>query len=328
MTDTPTPATTPEAEPAPVVRAAYTRRPPAEAFAVFAEEIGAWWPLPTHSLFGPEAGDVAFRQGRLIEQATDGRETTWGEVLVWEPPHRLIMTWHPGREADDASEVEVLFIADGDGTRVVIEHRGWERFGADGLARRRAYVGPDAWGAVLDHYADGAEPLAAADTGPLADAYAAFFAQADAGGFGPPHSGEWSAAEVIAHVALNDLALVAVCHALIHGRPATFGNEVCQRPDVLADWIKACGDADGLVTTGRRVASVAVAAVRRLSAEHLATPVSCRLLHDGEVLLEDDVPWSVIAVDTQAGRHLPAHAQQLVDLRAADGATAHGATSE
>ncbi|MEM9611628.1 MAG: SRPBCC domain-containing protein [Actinomycetota bacterium] len=303
-------------DPAPVVRAAYTRRPPDEAFTVFTDEIGAWWPLPTHGLFGPEAGEVAFRDGHLIEQATDGREAIWGEVLAWDPPHRLLLTWHPGREADDASEIEVLFIADGDGTRVVLEHRGWERFGADGLARRRSYVGPNAWGWVLDHFADGAEPLSVADTEPLVEAYAAFFATAEEGGFGPPTVGAWSAEEVVAHVALNDLAMTAVCQALVHGRPPMFGNEVCQRPEVLARWIKACGDLDGLVARGRRVATVATAAIRRLSAEQLATPVACRLLHEGQVVLEDEMPWSVIAVDTQTGRHLPAHIEQLTDLRA------------
>ena len=39
---------------------------------MFTDEIGAWWPLPTRRVFGAEAGDVAFRNGQLMEQATDG----------------------------------------------------------------------------------------------------------------------------------------------------------------------------------------------------------------------------------------------------------------
>lgn len=39
-------------------------------------------------------------------------------------------------------------------TRVVIEHRGWEAFGDAGFASRRSYVGPRAWGSVIDHFAD------------------------------------------------------------------------------------------------------------------------------------------------------------------------------
>ena len=111
--------------------------------------------------------------------------------MRWEPPHRLVLTWHPGRDADDSSEVEVRFAAaDGGGTRVELEHRGWERFGEDAVARRRAYVGPGAWGHVLDHYADGAEPRpGAADVTALVAAYDAFFAEALRGGFGDPPPG-------------------------------------------------------------------------------------------------------------------------------------------
>jgi uncharacterized protein YndB with AHSA1/START domain len=302
----------------PVLRAALVSCGPEEAFTAFTDRIGAWWPLPTHGLFGERAGGVAFDAGRLVERSVDGEEVVWGEVLAWEPPHRLVVSWHPGRQADDASEVEVRFLPDGEGTRVELEHRGWERFGRDAMRRRRGYVGPGAWGAVLEHFADVAEPAAdGPDLADLRDAYAAFFAEAERGGFGPPPSaGEWGADEVIAHVALNDLAMTAVAHALVHGRhDLEFRNVVCQDPGVLAAEVARTPDRAARIARGRSLAEVAMAAVARLDPEQRAHAVHCVLHHDGEVALDEQMPWGVVAVDVQAARHLPAHTAQLADLR-------------
>jgi uncharacterized protein YndB with AHSA1/START domain len=303
---------------APVLRAARVERPVDVAFAVFTEQIGAWWPLPTHSAFHDAAGAVGFEDGHLVERAVDGRVCVWGEVVEWDPPHRLVFTWHPGRPAEDASEVEVRFAEDGAGTRVELEHRGWERYGEDAVARRRDYVGPGAWGHVLDHFADGAEPrVDAPDLTALEAAAEAFFAEAEAGGFGPPPDGEWDAGQVLAHVALNDLAMTAMAHAIVQGRPRelTFTNVVCQDRPVLDAFVADCGDLLGLVRRGRALAALTRAAVSRLDADQLATPVHCRLLHDGEVVLDHTLPWGRLALDTQATRHLPAHTGQLRDLR-------------
>lgn len=301
----------------PVIRAATVTCPPTEAFRVFTDEIGAWWPLPTHGIFGDRSGGVVFRDGRLIEIATDGSEAVWGEITAWDPPRRLAISWHPGRDADDASLVEVSFDADGESTRVTIEHRGWETFGEDAAARRRSYVGPNAWGYVLDHYGSGAAHRPdGADLVPLVDAYDAFFAEYEAGGFGPPDAGEWDADRVLAHVALNDGALLGVCQAIVHGQEARLENEVCQDPDVLDGWIERSGDASAMLERARQGARQVVAALARLSASERATEVHCRLLHDGETMVDGPRPWGAVAIDTQATMHLPAHIEQLRKLRA------------
>jgi uncharacterized protein YndB with AHSA1/START domain len=55
-----------------------------------------------------------------------------GEVTIWEPPSRLVYLWHLQRERAEATEVEIRFAAVGStGTRVEIEHRGWEALGAE-----------------------------------------------------------------------------------------------------------------------------------------------------------------------------------------------------
>lgn len=300
----------------PVLRAAAVDLPPEEAFAVFTDEIGAWWPLPTHGTFGEMAGGLAFDNGCLVERSLDGAEAVWGEVRAWEPPSRLVISWHPGRSEADASEVEVSFVPDGDGTRVVLEHRGWEAFGADAAARRRNYSRPNAWGYVLDHFADGTEArLDGADLIQLAAAYDDFFAEADHEGFGEPPEGEWNADEVIAHVTLNDSAMLGVCQAIVHDKPLRFENLVCQDRVVLGRWIEACGSRNVLLARGRHGSRQVLAALARLSPQQRAIDVPCRLTHDGEVMLDEARSWGAVAIEVQAAMHLPAHIEQLHKLR-------------
>jgi len=131
---------------------------PETAFRVFTEQISAWWPLHKYGLFLEDRQSVVFedREGwQLIERSKDGREAVWGEVLDYELAGRLRMTWHPGWDADEEpSEIEVTFTADGDGTLVVLEHRGWERVKDE---RRKARTGYDrGWSDVLDSYREAA----------------------------------------------------------------------------------------------------------------------------------------------------------------------------
>jgi uncharacterized protein YndB with AHSA1/START domain/uncharacterized protein YciI len=121
------------------------------AFAVFTDEIGAWWPVELgHSVYGAGAA-VHVRAGQVVETSSDGQdESVWGTILDWDPPRRLRMTWHPGRGPEVVTEVEVRFepVA-GDQTLVTLEHRGWERL-ADPLRARRGYN--EGWPTVLDRY--------------------------------------------------------------------------------------------------------------------------------------------------------------------------------
>ena len=52
-----------------------------------------------------------------------------GRMLAWEPPNRMVFTWEISN--DCGNEVEVRFSAEGDATRVELEHRGWESGGDD-----------------------------------------------------------------------------------------------------------------------------------------------------------------------------------------------------
>ena len=131
--------------------------PPEHAFRVFTEEIHTWWPLRTHAVDTDNSDTVVLEGregGRLFERTPDGDEHLWGIVVVWEPPHRVGYSWHPGRGADTAQEVEVTFTPDGDGTRVDVRHWGWEKLG-DRLDETIASY-DDGWNKVLGRYVEAA----------------------------------------------------------------------------------------------------------------------------------------------------------------------------
>jgi len=117
-----------------------------DAFRVFTERIGAWWPMTKHSVYG-EGAVAGFRDGCLVETGPAGDESVWGTVLAWEPPRLLAMTWHPGKDEAVAGRVEVSFepVTDAS-TMVTITHTGWET-----AASRDNYK--HGWPAVLAEYA-------------------------------------------------------------------------------------------------------------------------------------------------------------------------------
>jgi uncharacterized protein YndB with AHSA1/START domain len=126
--------------------------PPEMAFDIWARRTSLWWPHG-HSVSGEPGLTVTFEPrpgGRVYERTPGGAEHDWGEVLVWEPPHRLAYLWHLRFDRADATEVEVTFAAEGGGTTVSIVHRGWERLGDKGAERRER--NRKGWAGVTEHY--------------------------------------------------------------------------------------------------------------------------------------------------------------------------------
>jgi uncharacterized protein YndB with AHSA1/START domain len=50
------------------------------------------------------------------------------------------------------TEVRVTFTADGDRTRVDLEHSGWESFGDRSVSQRSGYASADGWTMVLGSF--------------------------------------------------------------------------------------------------------------------------------------------------------------------------------
>jgi DNA-binding transcriptional ArsR family regulator len=140
-----------------VVKRVTVNAPLATAFDVF---IGQeWWPVATHHLAEPAGREAVlepFQGGRWYERAANGVETDWGAVLVWQPPHRLVLSFQVSprwtHEPDPArgSEIEVTFTPESaEKTRVELIHRRLERYGPETERMRR----------ILDD--KGGEPLLA-----------------------------------------------------------------------------------------------------------------------------------------------------------------------
>jgi uncharacterized protein YndB with AHSA1/START domain len=129
--------------------------PSDRAFDAFAD-LGSWWP-PEYTWSGDVLETIAIADGRCYEVGPHGFRCDWGRVLVWEPPDRLVFTWQigPSREPvpdpAKASEVEVRVTAEGSGSRVELEHRGFERHGDDGYAA--ALGSEQGWPYILGRYA-------------------------------------------------------------------------------------------------------------------------------------------------------------------------------
>ena len=119
----------------PVVKSIVVARSTADAFRLYSEEFGKWWPRATHSRGGEKVANVVMEcrlGGRVFEHWSDGTEKLWGSVTVWEPPVRLVHTWHVSTDPDHSSEVELRFQALGPArTRVTLEHRHWERMSGE-----------------------------------------------------------------------------------------------------------------------------------------------------------------------------------------------------
>jgi uncharacterized protein YndB with AHSA1/START domain len=127
--------------------------PQAHAFETYTREIDRWWPA-SHTHTGRSDLRIVLEGrvgGRIFERTPDGDEFDWGRIRVWEPPERLVYSWHLRTGPEHATEVEIVFRAKDDAsTRVEIEHRGWEAWGVQAQEQRDRHGG--GWSTLLPHY--------------------------------------------------------------------------------------------------------------------------------------------------------------------------------
>ena len=138
---------------APVVKTVHVGCGVANAFEVFTRRIGSWWPLDQLALTPGEVREVVWEEregGEVYEVSTGGERSHWATVLAWEPPSGFTIAWKVDPDAAAATEVEVRFTPDADGTRVVLEHRHWDRLGSSAAESRGNYEG--GWEMVLGRY--------------------------------------------------------------------------------------------------------------------------------------------------------------------------------
>jgi len=120
-----------------------------EAFRIFTEDVASWWPTGSHSIHGEKVTDVVFEPregGEVYELSEDGEKGRWATVVAFEPPARIVLSWEVNPKLT-GTEVEVRFAQEGAGTRVELEHRGWDKAFAD---ERAGY--DTGWDFVLGKY--------------------------------------------------------------------------------------------------------------------------------------------------------------------------------
>ena len=109
--------------------------PPPETFAIFTEDVDAWWGAgPRFRAELGESGVLAFEPGaggRLVERYADGSDFALGRIDVWKPGERQVYRMG-GRDfgPDEWTTVEITFRSEKGGTRVSVRQTGFEALGA------------------------------------------------------------------------------------------------------------------------------------------------------------------------------------------------------
>jgi uncharacterized protein YndB with AHSA1/START domain len=76
--------------------------------------------------------------GRLLEEYPGSQQQPFvlGRILTWAPGERLVFEWRQSSFGpNELTKVEVRFEAVKGGTRVTLEHRGWDSFPPEHKAR-------------------------------------------------------------------------------------------------------------------------------------------------------------------------------------------------
>lgn len=135
---------------------------PEQAFEVFAHRFDAIKPRE-HNLLGAPISETILEPhvgGRIVDRAEDGTECAWARILAYDPPNRLVFSWDIGptwqleQDPDNASEVEVRFLAEGhNSTRLELEHRHLDRHGAGWESLRDGIADEQGWPLYLTRFA-------------------------------------------------------------------------------------------------------------------------------------------------------------------------------
>lgn len=147
----------------PVRKSIRVKASQAHAFEVFTSGLGRWWPHKGSIGGVPMTAMVMETRlgGRWYELGEDGSQADVGKILLWEPPHRFVVSWDINSnwkpDLTVSSEVEVRFLADGpEATLVELEHRKFEQMGEEAGEKMRRDV-DGGWPGMLVYFKTEAE---------------------------------------------------------------------------------------------------------------------------------------------------------------------------
>jgi hypothetical protein len=137
---------------------------------------------------------------------------------------------------------------------------------------------------------------------------------ADSGESPVPPPGEWSADQILAHVAIVNATTIATIAAVASGGHTAYDNRMAHDAWTLDRIISLAGGNAGL-RDRIRLQGDALGALcgPMLSETELNTPVPTLLLSNGKVLVDQPVPLRDL-ISGLADVELPTHATQLLNL--------------
>jgi len=142
---------------------------PDAAFEIFTQDIDLWWKRgPAYRMRPKKNGQMQLEPkegGRLFETFDDGTApAVFAHVRIWEHGKRIVLDWHTNSyKPGEKTEVEIRFRPTDVGTRVIVEHRGWEALPPDHPVRHRLpepqflKMTGDWWRATLNSFASRSE---------------------------------------------------------------------------------------------------------------------------------------------------------------------------
>lgn len=132
-----------------------------QAFEVFVDKIGTWWPPEYTWAKGnlDEFGIEPKYEGQCYERSKDGKVEVWGTVLTVSRPEHIVFAWQitadrsPEPNIALASRVDVRFsAATPETTDIVLVHRDFPRHGQGWQKYHSNMASKSGWPKLLDHY--------------------------------------------------------------------------------------------------------------------------------------------------------------------------------
>jgi hypothetical protein len=149
------------------------------------------------------------------------------------------------------------------------------------------------------------------------DPYADFIDEVSAGGFGAPSGDGWTAERIAANVVRNHEELIAVTEAVLIGERVTYDDRDRTDLAVLDRYVAAYGGLRGLADRLAETVTVLRDLAGRL-AGHADTLVPVRIVEDGEILVDQPLPWGkLLELDEEV--YVPRRLAQLRALRPSQG---------
>ncbi|MFD8708722.1 hypothetical protein ACFV1W_40125 [Kitasatospora sp. NPDC059648] len=131
---------------------------------------------------------------------------------------------------------------------------------------------------------------------------------------GEAGDGGWNADQILAHLLSVDASIAAVAMGVVAGSRPTFDNRVSLDRWNLARIIAEHSGRADLIDHVRSQATVLCDIADRLNAEAASVLVPSLLLSNDAPVLDQPIPLGRL-IDGLAEDHVPAHTQQLLDLR-------------